>query len=62
MVAMSVRNENIIHITKIYTQQLCISDKQITCSSIKQDIVPLRCQQDRQPMLCFKCRIARPVI
>ncbi len=43
MITMSVRNENIIHITKIYTQQLCISDKQITSSSIKQDIVPLRC-------------------
>ena len=41
MVTMSVRNENIIHITKIYTQQLCILDKHITCSSIRQDLVPL---------------------
>ena len=43
MVAMSVRNENVVHITEIYVQQLCVSDKHITCSSIKQDLVLLRC-------------------
>ena len=57
-----MRNENVVHITKIYTQQLCILDKHFTCSSIKQNLVPLRCQKDRQPMLCFKRRITRPII
>ena len=46
MVTMSVRNENIIHITKIYTQQLCILDKQVTCSSIKQNPMLFCFQQD----------------
>ena len=52
MVTMSVRNENIIHITKIYTQQLCILDKHITCSSIKQDLVLFCFQQNRKTMFC----------
>ena len=62
MVAMSVRNENIIHIAKIYAQQLCVSDKHITCSRIKQDSVPLCLQKDRKPVLCFKRRITRSII
>ena len=52
MVTMPVRNENIVNIAEVYVQQLCISDKQITCSSIKQNLVSLRCQKDGQPMLC----------
>ena len=46
MIAMSVRNENIVHIAEIYTQLLCISDKHIACSSIKQNLVLLRLQKD----------------
>jgi len=46
MVTMSVRNENIVHIAEVYTKQLCVSDKQVTCSSIKQDFVPLCLQDD----------------
>ena len=52
MVAVSMRDEYIIHIAEIYAQLLCISDKHITCSSIKQDLVPICFQQDRQSMLC----------
>ncbi len=43
MVTMPMRNENIVHIAEIYVQLLCVSDKYITCSSIKQDLVPLCC-------------------
>ena len=46
MVTMSVRNENIVHIVKIYAQQLCVSDKHVACSSIKQDIMLLRLKKD----------------
>ena len=46
MVAMSVRNENIVHIAKIYAQQLCVTDKQVTRSCIKQDFVLFRPQKD----------------
>ena len=30
----------------IYAQQLCISYKHVTCSSIKQNLMQLRCQKD----------------
>ena len=46
MVTMPMRNENIVHIAEIYAQQLCVSDKHITCSCIKQDLVPLCLQED----------------
>ncbi len=62
MVTMPVRNENIIHITEIYVQQLCVSDKHITRTCIKQDLVTSSFQQDRKAMLCLKRRITRPVI
>ena len=41
MVAMPMRNENIVHIAEIYTQLLCIFYKHVTRSCIKQDLVPL---------------------
>jgi len=41
MVAMSVRNEDIVYIAEIYAQLLCVSDKHIACPSIKQNLVPL---------------------
>ena len=62
MVTMSVRNENIIHITKIYTQQLCILDKHITCSSIKQNPMLFCFQQDRKPMLCKETAVIASII
>ena len=37
MITMSVRNENIVNITEIYVQQLCVSYKYITRSCIKQN-------------------------
>lgn len=46
MVTMPMRYENIVNITDIYAQQLCISYKHVTCSSIKQNLVQLRCQKD----------------
>ena len=46
MVTMPMRNENIVHIAEIYAQQLCVSDKHIACSSVKQDLVPLCLQKD----------------
>ena len=52
MVAMPMRNENIVNCAEVYAQLLCILDKHITCSSIKQNLVPLCFQQDRKPMLC----------
>ena len=42
MVAMPMRNENIVHIAEIYPQLLCISDKHIACSCVKQDLLTLR--------------------
>ena len=62
MVAMSVRNKNIINIAEVYTQQLCVSNKHITRSSIKQDFVSLRCQKDRQPMFCDERAIITSII
>ena len=50
MVAMPMRNENIVHIAEIYTQLSCVSDKQVTCSSIKQDLVLFCFQQNRKTM------------
>ena len=41
MVAVSVRNEDIVYIAEIYAQLLCVSDKHIACTSVKQDLVPL---------------------
>ena len=46
MVAMPVRNENIVHIAQFYSQLFCVSDKHIACSCVKQDIVPIRLQKD----------------
>ena len=46
MIAVSVRNEDIAHIAEIYAQLLCVSDKHIACSSVKQDLVPLCLQKD----------------
>ena len=46
MVTMAVGNENIVHINEVYAQQLCISDKHVACSSIKQNLVSLRLQKD----------------
>ena len=46
MVAMPMRNENIIDIAEIYAQQLCISDKYVACSSVKQNLILLRLQND----------------
>jgi hypothetical protein len=43
MVAMPVGNKNIVNIAEVYIKLLCVSDKHITRSSIKQDLVPLRC-------------------
>ncbi len=62
MIAMPMRNENIVHITEIYAQQLCVLDKHVTRSCIKQDLVLIRCQKDRKAVLCFKRRITRPVV
>ncbi len=42
MVAVSMRNENIVNIAEVYPQLLCISDKHIACSSVKQNLVLLR--------------------
>lgn len=41
MIAVSVRNEDIVHIAEIYAQLLCVSDKHIACPSVKQDFVLL---------------------
>ena len=46
MVAMPVRNENIVNIAEIYAQLLCVSYKHVTRSCIKQDLVPLCLQDD----------------
>ena len=62
MIAMPMRNENIVHIAEIDAQLLCISEKHITRSRIKQNLVLLRCQKDRKAMLCLKHRIARPIV
>ena len=52
MVAMPMRNENIVHVAYVHAQQLCILDKHVTCSGIKQDLVQFCLQQNRQSMLC----------
>ena len=39
MITMAVRNENIVHIAEVYAQHFRISDKHITCSSIKQNLM-----------------------
>ena len=62
MVTMPVGNKNVVHVAEIYAQQLCVSDKQVTRSCIKQDLVPLRCQKDRKAVFCLKRRITRPII
>ena len=62
MITMPMRNENIVHITEIDAQLLCISEKHITRSRIKQNLVLLRCQKDRKPMLCLKRWVARPIV
>ncbi len=62
MIAMTVGNENIINIDEVYTQQLCVSNKHVTRSSVKQYLVLLCFQEDRKAMLCFKLRITRPII
>jgi hypothetical protein len=62
MVAMSMRNENVVHIAEIYAQQLCVSDKHVTRSSIKQNRVPIRLQKDRQPMLCGQTANSRRAV
>ena len=46
MVAMPMRNEDIVNITEIYAHQFCVSYKHITRSSIKQNLVLLRLQKD----------------
>ena len=38
--------EGVSILSYIYARQLCIPDKHITCSCIKQNLVLLRCQQD----------------
>jgi hypothetical protein len=62
MIAMTVGNENIINIDEVYTQQLCVSNKHVTRSSVKQYLVLLCFQEDRKAMLCFKLRITQPII
>ena len=62
MVTMSVRNENIVHIAEVYAQLLCILDKNVTRSSIKQNLIPLRVQQDRQSMLCRQSAVNASII
>ena len=41
MVAVSMRNENIVNATEVYPQFLSIADKNITGPSIQQDPVPV---------------------
>ena len=62
MVAMPMRNENIVHIAEVYAQLLCVSDKNVTCSSIKQNPMLFCFQQDRKPMLCKETAIAASII
>ena len=62
MVAMTVRNENVVNGTEVYAQQLCIFDKHVTCSSIKQNPIPLRFQQDRKAMLYRKTAVIASII
>ena len=42
MVAVPVRDEYIIRIAKVCTQQFCISDKRVARSRIEQNLVTLR--------------------
>ena len=62
MITMSVRNENIVNITEIYVQQLCVSYKYITRSCIKQNLLSLRLQKDRQAMLSYERAIFTSII
>ena len=62
MITMSVRNENIVHITEIYAQQLSIPNKHITRSCVKQNLVPLCFQQDRKPMLYTETNVIVSII
>ena len=41
MVAMPMRNKNIVNIAEIYAQLLCVSYIHVTRSCIKQNLVPL---------------------
>ena len=46
MVAMPMRNENIIDIAEIDAQTLCISNQHIACPRIKQELMMVGCQKD----------------
>ena len=62
MIAMAVRNENIVHTAEIYAQQFCIPDKHITCSGIKQDSILLCFQKDGKAMLYRETAVIVSVI
>lgn len=46
MVAVTVGYEHIVYVAKVDAQPLCITDKNVACSSIEQYLVPLRLQKD----------------
>ena len=62
MVAMPVGDKNIVYGAEVNSQPLCVSDEHIAGSRIEQDMVTLRFQEYRQPMLRFESWVVSPVI
>ena len=62
MVAVTVGYEHIVYVAKVDAQPLCITDKNVACSSIEQYLVPLRLQKDSQTMLRLKHAVVSPII
>ena len=62
MVAMAMRDEDIVDPAEVFPQPLGVTDKHITGSCIKQDSMLLRLEKDRKAVLRFVSRVAGPVI
>ena len=62
MITMPMGNKHIVNHTEVDAQFFCITDKNITCPSIKQNPIFLRLQQNRQAMLRLKMAVIRAII
>jgi hypothetical protein len=62
MVAVSVRDEHIVHRTEVYAHLPGISDEDIAGSCIQQNLIALGLQQHRQSVLRDQRVVAAPII
>ena len=62
MVAMAMRDEDIVDPAEVFSQPLRVTDKHAAGSRIEQDVMLLRLEKDRKAVLRFESGVAGPVI